>query len=138
MEAKFGSLAELQATLDATPLHRWLGFRVEAFDTALGTLVLAAPSGGHAARFDGAGQAHGGAIATLIDSCATFACSSMLGRPVPTMNLRVDYLRPAAGEVMTATAHVRRSGRTAALVDVDVLSDGKLVAVGRCVQASGA
>ncbi|HEY0300416.1 MAG TPA: PaaI family thioesterase [Rhizomicrobium sp.] len=138
MDAKFGSLAELQATLDATPLHRWLGFRIEAFDAVLGTFVLSAPGGGNAARFDGAGQAHGGAIAILIDSCATFACSCMLGRPVPTMNLHVDYLRPAAGAVMTATARVRRAGRTASLVDVDVLSDGKLVAVGRCVQASGA
>ncbi|HEY0104827.1 MAG TPA: PaaI family thioesterase [Rhizomicrobium sp.] len=137
MEAKFGSLAELQATLDATPLHRWLGFRVESFDAALGLLVIAAPCGINAARFDGAGQAHGGAIATLIDSCATFACSSVLGRPVPTMNMLVDYLRPAAGDVMTATARVRRTGKTASLIDVDVLSGGKLVATGRCVLASG-
>ncbi len=134
----FETMEGLQAMLETTPLHRWLGFRIESFDRAAGTLALSAPAVGNSARFDGALQAHGGAIATLIDSCATFACSGVLGRPVPTMNMRVDYLRPASGAAMTATATVRKMGKTAALVDVDVLSDGKLVATGRCMQASGA
>lgn len=123
--------------VDRTPLHRWLAFRVAAFDRDAGRLVLSAPSGGNAARFDGSEQAHGGAIATLINSCAAFACSAVLGKPVPTMNIRVDYLRPASGNEMIATAIVRKVGKTAALIDVDVMSDDKLVATGRCMQASG-
>lgn len=132
------SLEGLQALVETTPIHRWLGFRVSAFDAAAGTLTMACPAGGNAARFDGAGQAHGGAIATLVDSTATFGCSAMLGKTVPTMNIRVDYLRPAAGTDLTATARVVRAGRTVALVDVEVRSGDKLVAVGRCGQASGA
>ncbi len=131
-------LGRAAGDLDATPLHRWLGFRVEGFDTAMGTLVISAPSGGPAARFDGAGQAHGGAIATLIDSCAAFACSRVLGRPVPTMNMLVDFLRPAAGAAMTARRACAGRGKAASLVDVDVMSGGKLVATGRCVLASAA
>ena len=92
---------------------------------------LAASASGNSERADGAGQAHGGAIATLIDSTATYACCIMLGRAVPTINLRVDYLRPAGGEEMVATATVRRAGRTVSVVDVDVMAGGKLVAIGR-------
>lgn len=133
------SISGLQALFDTTPLHRWLGFRVrsvEMWEDVL-VLVVAAPVAGNAERSDGAGQAHGGAIATLIDTTATFAASAALGRLVPTMNLRVDYLRPATGAEMVATAKVRRAGRTAVLVDVD-LEAGKLAAVGRCVLAASA
>ncbi len=125
-----------QALLETTPIHRWLGFRIVAMDAKTGALSITAPITGNAERSDGAGQAHGGAIATLIDTTATFACSVALGKPVPTMNMRVDYLRPAAGETMTASATVRRSGRTVAVIDVDLEAGGKLVAVGRCVQAT--
>ena len=53
------------------------------------------------------------------------------------MNLRIDYLRPAIGSHMIASAKVRRSGRTVAVVDVEVIVEEKLVALGRCVQATG-
>jgi uncharacterized protein (TIGR00369 family) len=132
------SLEGLQSLIETTPIHRWLGFRVSAFDAVVGSLTMVCPADGNAARFDGAGQAHGGAIATLVDSTATFCCSAMLGKTVPTMNIRVDYLRPAGGTDLTATARVVRAGRTVALVDVEVHSGDKLVAVGRCGQASGA
>ena len=55
-----------------------------------------------------------------------------LGGGVPTINLRIDYLRPAVGGSLTGTARVRRAGRTVALVDVDVYDEQQiLVAVGR-------
>ena len=56
----------------------------------------------------------------------------MVGGGVPTMNLRVDYLRPASGSALTGKAVVRRAGRTVAIVDIDVFDDqNRLVAVGR-------
>jgi uncharacterized protein (TIGR00369 family) len=131
------TVAGVQALVETTPIHRWLGFKVVAMDAAAGTLAMTAPGGGNSERMDGGGQAHGGVIATLIDSTATFACSVALGKTVPTMNMRVDYLRPAAGDEMVATATVRRSGRTVAVIDVDVIAGGKLVAIGRCGQATG-
>lgn len=132
----FRSLAGLQALVETSAIHRWLGFRVHAFDVKAGRLELRAPCTGNAARSDGATQAHGGAIATLIDSAATFACCMVVERSVPTMNMRVDYLRPAAGDEMRAVARVVRAGRTAAVVDVEVEAGGKLVAVGRCGHAT--
>lgn len=127
----FSTQSGVQAVVDATPIHRWLGFTVENMDPETGRLVITATAGGNAERSDGAGQAHGGAIATLIDSTATFACCIMLGRSVPTINLRVDFLRPAVGELLTATANVQRMGRSIGVVDVEVTSGGKLVALGR-------
>ncbi|WP_195908393.1 PaaI family thioesterase [Novosphingobium sp. Gsoil 351] len=137
-DGDFTSLEGLRSTLGTTPIHRWLGFEITEVDRAAGTLTMTCPAGGNSSRYEGAGQAHGGAIATLIDSAATFACAAMLGRGVPTSSIRVDYLRPAGGTLLVAKARVIRRGRTLALVDVEVESDGKLVATGRCVEVSAA
>lgn len=121
----------LQEIVDQTPIHRLLGFKVDSIEPETGSLTISASTSGNAERSDGAGQAHGGAIATLIDSTATFACCIMLQRAVPTINLRVDYLRPAVGERMLATSRVHRIGRSIGVVDVEVVSGGKPVAIGR-------
>jgi uncharacterized protein (TIGR00369 family) len=61
----------------------------------------------------------------------------MLGDGIPTINLRIDYLKPAIGDALTATAKVRRTGRTVAVIDVDVMDDkGSLVALGRGTYSS--
>ena len=68
----------------------------------------------------------------IIDIVGDFAVGMAVGGGVPTINLRIDYVRPAMGSALTATARVRRSGRTVALVDVDVFDEQQsLVAVGR-------
>ena len=55
-----------------------------------------------------------------------------LGRPLPTINFRVDYLHPAVNTALTATARVRRAGRSVGVVDVDVSdAKGNLLAIGR-------
>ncbi len=55
-----------------------------------------------------------------------------LGGGVPTINFRTDFLRPAISPRLTATARVRRAGRTVGVVDIDVFDDEeRLVAVGR-------
>ncbi len=128
----------VQAIVETTPIHRHLEFRCERVNPAEGSVVFFAPLGDAAQRSDGAGQAHGGVLATLIDSAATFAACVAAGRSVPTAGLHVDYLRPASGADMVATATVRKLGRSAAVVDVEVMSDGKLVALGRAALATGA
>ena len=83
-------------------------------------------------RRAGTGQWHGGPIAALIDTAGDYALALHAGGPVPTINFRTDYLRPAVDTALTATARVRRAGRTVGLVDIDVTDDaGRLVAVGR-------
>ena len=80
----------------------------------------------------GTAQFHGGPIAAFIDIVGDFAVGMAVGGGVPTINLRIDYLKPAVGTLLTGTARVRRTGRTVALVDVDVHDEKQgLVAVGR-------
>ena len=90
-------------------------------------------------RRPGTRQFHGGPIAAFIDITGDFAIGMLVGGGVPTINLRTDYLRPAIGDALTAVARVRRTGKTAAVVDIDVADDqGKLVAIGRGAYSSTA
>jgi uncharacterized protein (TIGR00369 family) len=83
-------------------------------------------------RLGGTGQFHGGAIASLIDIAGDFALILGIGDAVPTINYRVDYLRPAFGNEVRAQATVRRAGRSIGVVDIDVHdSEWRLIAVGR-------
>ena len=83
-------------------------------------------------RRAGTKQFHGGPIASFIDTVGDFAIGMLAGGGVPTINLRIDYLRPSVGDYLDATAVVRRAGKSTAVIDIDVFGpDGKLVAVGR-------
>jgi uncharacterized protein (TIGR00369 family) len=120
----------MQAMLDGSPFIRFCGMRVAAIDPAAGRIVLAMELRPELERREGSGQWHGGALAGLIDTAGDFAVALGLGAVVPTINFRVDYLRPAMTARLTAT--VRRAGRTVAIVDIDVEDgEGRLVAVGR-------
>lgn len=77
-------------------------------------------------------QFHGGALAALIDVAGDFALGMFLGGGVPTVNLHIDYLRPAVGAYVDATATVRKQGRSFAIIDIEITAPtGKLVAIGR-------
>jgi uncharacterized protein (TIGR00369 family) len=130
-EFDWSSLEGVQKILECTPIHRHLGFRCESIERGAACVVFSCPVGDAALRMDGVGQVHGGILATLIDSAATFAACIAAGRSVPTAALHVDYLRPTSGSDLVATAKVRKIGRSTAVVDVEVESGGKLVALGR-------
>jgi uncharacterized protein (TIGR00369 family) len=126
------SVEQIQAIFDASPFLGFLRLRVVALDHDAGTLTVVMPMRPELERRLGTGQFHGGPIAAFIDTVGDYAIGMALGGGVPTINLRIDYLRPAVGGVLTATARVRRAGRTVALVDVDVYDEQQaLVAVGR-------
>jgi uncharacterized protein (TIGR00369 family) len=83
-------------------------------------------------RMPGTNQFHGGPIAAFIDTVGDLAVGIFAGGGVPTMNIRIDYLKPAMGPELVATARVRRLGRSVAVADVDVTdATGALVAIGR-------
>jgi len=124
--------AQIQAHFDASPFISFLGLRVISLDYESQTLTAVMPMRPELERRAGSGQFNGGPIAALIDVVGDFAVGMLVGGGVPTINLRVDYLKPAVGRALAATARVRRVGRTVALVDVDVHDDQQaLVAVGR-------
>ena len=122
----------MQAMLDGSPFIHLLRMRAVSLDRDRQQVVLAMPLAPEYERHRGTGQFHGGVIASLIDVAGDFALVILVGGGVPTINLRVDYLRPAGGGDLTATASVRRAGRTIGVVDIDVTDTaGRLVAGGR-------
>jgi uncharacterized protein (TIGR00369 family) len=126
------SVEQVQAIFDASPFLGFLQLRAVALDHGAATLTVTMPMRPELERRIGTGQFHGGPIAAFIDIVGDFAVGMTVGGGVPTINLRIDYLKPAVGSLLTGTARVRRTGRTVALVDVDVHDDKQtLVAVGR-------
>jgi uncharacterized protein (TIGR00369 family) len=126
------SRAVLEQLLENSPFQRVLGLALESFDVAQQTLTLRSVYGPQVERAPGTGQYHGGVIASLIDIAGDFALIAILGYGVPTINFRVDYLRPATHTDLLARAQVRRAGRTIGVVDIDVTdSKNRLVALGR-------
>lgn len=84
----------------------------------------------------GAGQPlptiHGGLSAFLLDVAANLAVVAATGREVSTVDLRIDYLRPAPAETLEAEGRVLRVGKTLAVAEAVVTApDGRQVAVGR-------
>lgn len=97
----------LQALLEETPLHRALGLRVAAVSED--RLVLEArPTEEHAVDDN---QLHGGVVATILDTAATFALIGATGADWGTVDLRVDYLRPAPVAPLDAAGQVLHAGK---------------------------
>jgi uncharacterized protein (TIGR00369 family) len=131
------SAADIQQTFDRSPFMRFLGLRVVAVDPKLGEITVTMPMRAEIERGAGTAQFHGGPIAAFIDCVGDFAVALVVGGGVPTINIRIDYLKPAVGAAISGTARVRRSGRTVTVVDVDVHDErGSLVAVGRGTYSS--
>jgi uncharacterized protein (TIGR00369 family) len=75
---------------------------------------------------------HGGVIASLADIAAHAAIAVRVGRMVPTIDLRIDYLRGAPAGDLTATGRILTVGRSVGRADVEIVgSEGKVVAVAR-------
>ena len=124
--------AGVQAILDASPFIASLGLKVVSVDHAKGEISMQMPLKPEFERRRGTRQFHGGPIAAFIDVVGDYAIGMLVGGGVPTINLRIDYLRPAIGQSITGIGRVRRQGRTVALVDIEITDEGgKLVAVGR-------
>ena len=131
------SKQQIQERLGGSTFIDFMGLDVLEADPATETVVMRLSMRPEFERGRGSGQWHGGPIAAVIDTVGDYALVMLLGRPLPTINFRVDYLRPAVNTALTATARVRRNGRSVGVVDVDVTNDaGALVAIGRASYAT--
>ena len=130
---------ELQKRLAHSAFIDFLNLTVLSADPDKQEVVMRAAMRPEFERGRGTGQWHGGPIAAIIDTVGDYALVMLLGRPLPTVNFRVDYLRPAIDTALVVTATVRRSGRLVGVVDVDVTNEaGDLVAIGRATYATAA
>jgi uncharacterized protein (TIGR00369 family) len=112
--------------------HGFLKMELVAHDAESGAVTIKAPWRAEYERGAGSRQWHGGPIAALIDIAGDFALVAKIGRGIPTINLRIDYLRPAVATDLIAKARTLRAGKSVGVVDIEISDDaGRLVAVGR-------
>jgi uncharacterized protein (TIGR00369 family) len=124
--------AEIQEMLDASPFNVFLGLTVVTADAVKQEVTMRSPMRPEFERRPGSKQWHGGVIASVIDTVGDFAVGMMVGRGLPTVNFRVDYLRPAVDTALVAVSRVRRAGKSVGVADVDVFDEkGALLAIGR-------
>jgi len=79
------------------------------------------------------GVVHGGALATLADTAVAFAMMTMIqpGEKVTTVEFKINFLAPVAGDDMIGEARILNKGKRLALADMEVKTgDGKLIARG--------
>jgi uncharacterized protein (TIGR00369 family) len=125
------ALARLEEEMRRPPLHAFLAPRAHAVDPDSGAVVIRLPFRPEFGRDPVQVGYHGGILASLIDLAGHAAVAVKIGKPAPTIDLRIDYLRAAPGVELEARARVLRAGRAVARADVEVWADGVLVAVGR-------
>ncbi len=122
----------LQAALARSPFIDFLGLEVLQTDPEREEIRMRLEMRPEFERGPGSGQWHGGPMAAVIDTVGDYALMMLIGQALPTINFRVDYLRPAVKTALIAVARVRRNGKTVGVVDVDLLNEsGAVVAIGR-------
>jgi uncharacterized protein (TIGR00369 family) len=114
---------------------RFLGLRIVRAEK--GSVEIRLPFREEFLRSDGSDWLHGGVVSALIDIVGDYAIITEVGTGVPTIDLRVDYLRPARRGDLVGVGRTIRVGRTVSVADVEIRDKaGTLVAVGRGVYAS--
>lgn len=128
-EAKY-TMESLEQRLAVGPFNRWLGFKVLKMDDS-GLELKATWREDWVVGLE-RGYTHGGILASIIDVAADYAIAVQLGRPVPTIDLRVDYHKAAMPGDLIAKAKVVRVGGQYSTAEAYVYDkDGALVASGR-------
>jgi len=122
----------LQLLCASSPFVRFTGLQLIALTDQGARSTWRMPWRAEFERVDGSGQWQGGIIGALIDTAGCLGLIAANGGRAGTVDLRIDFLRPASGPYLDAVSLVRRVGRTLAVVDVEVASErGQLMAVGR-------
>ena len=124
------TLEKLQQLITRGPFNQWLNFTILKID-AEGIEVKATWREEWIVNPDRR-YTHGGILAAIIDVAADYAIAAQIGRPVPTIDIRVDYHKPAMPGDLIAKARVVRSGSQYSTAEAYVYDkDGTLVASGR-------
>lgn len=127
---------EIEQKLLQGPYHQWLGLKVLAAEA--GEITLLAPFRNEFVVNKAGGYIHGGILATLVDLAADWALVAWTGKGVPTLNVHVDYHRPARGD-LTVKANVIKRGKLASSAEAWVYdAENRLVASGRGLYATPA
>lgn len=124
------SIEKLQQIISRGPFNQWLNFTILKIDDA-GIELKAAWREEWVVNPDRR-YTHGGILAAIVDVAADYAIAAQLGRPVPTIDLRVDYHKAAMPGDLIAKAKIVRNGSQYSTAEAYIYDkDGTLVASGR-------
>ncbi|WP_306316225.1 MULTISPECIES: PaaI family thioesterase [unclassified Streptomyces] len=127
-------LGMAQKALESQPFSRLLQARITRFDAGVATLELDIRPELQQQN----GFVHGGVLSYAADNALTFAAGSALGPSVLTSGFSIQYVRPARGATLVASAEVVNAGRRQAVVRVDLTTtDGEGGEPTLCAVAQG-
>lgn len=117
----------IEKALDSVPFAKLMGIKLDSVEPGHAILSM------HVREElkQNNSIAHGGAIASLIDSAMAFAIIPLLAENerTTTVDLTIHYLRPLPGGTARASARVVRAGKRVITVSAELFDDdGKLAA----------
>jgi len=130
MAEEGASVEKLQELISRGPFNKWLNFTILRSDKD-GVEIKAAWREEWVVNVERR-YTHGGILAAIVDVAADYAIAAQLGRPVPTIDIRVDYHKAAMPGDLVAKAKVVRMGSQYSTAEASIYDkDGALVASGR-------
>jgi uncharacterized protein (TIGR00369 family) len=118
-----------------SPLHRFLGLTFRSPEPGVAEVHL--PFREELISDPDVPYLHGGILGTLLDVAGDYAVATRVGHGVPTVDMRVDFLRTAGREPLTAYARVVKLGRSVSVTDAEVRNlKGDVLAIGRIVYST--
>jgi uncharacterized protein (TIGR00369 family) len=130
MTTELPSIDAVQKLITRGPFHQWLGLRVTKVEEGL--IELRATWREEWVVNPEKRYTHGGVLAALVDLAADWALVARTGRGVPTLDMRVDYHRPAMPGDLLARGRAIKWGSQFSVAEAEVFDkDDALVASGR-------
>jgi uncharacterized protein (TIGR00369 family) len=130
MSEQKAGIEKLQELITRGPFNKWLNFTVLRAGED-GVELKAAWREEWVVNLERR-YTHGGILAAIIDVAADYAIAAQLGRPVPTIDIRVDYHKAAMPGDLTAKARVVRMGSQYSTAEAYLYDkEGALIASGR-------
>jgi uncharacterized protein (TIGR00369 family) len=124
------TVERVQTMITRAPYHQWLGLKVIAVHDD--GIELTATWREEWVVNPERRYTHGGVLATLVDLAADWAMIKKFGRPVPTIDLRVDYHSAAMPGDLICRGKILKVGNQFSSSESFVFdAAGKLLASGR-------
>ena len=117
------SLQDAQAVLQAQPFSVLLSARLTDFTSQRVELLVPITD----QVLQQHGFVHGGVVSYAADNALTFAGGTALGAAIVTSEFKINYLRPAKGQVLVARANVVHAGKSQAVCRCEIfaVAEGK-------------
>lgn len=129
-EKKPHDIEQLRERLLIAPFHRWLGLTLVDFD--MNELVLEMRWRDEIVSNPKIVSAHGGILSALIDLTGLYTILAAGGTPRATIDLHVDFHRPALPGQLRAIGRLVKMGRQFSVAETRIVgTDGVLLASGR-------